>query len=236
MVGLMFDVLLAQLLSHSSMVSQRAEGVAFFRVAKDLYRLASVTYLCVNIPGSVHRKGYVHCVYSDTCVKQFVSQGRVQLDFTNQPALPYRESRDSRGSSAIDEKIGLEKLRGVTFSLPQRLGETAIFGITAETDLSEWRATQSLITRECQILANYFHSHVLRINGHNCEREILISARELDCLKWTAEGKTAWEASIILGISERTVRFHLNAAREKLKCTTTTQAVAKAIVNQLIEV
>ncbi|MGE3521133.1 MAG: LuxR C-terminal-related transcriptional regulator, partial [Vicinamibacterales bacterium] len=38
------------------------------------------------------------------------------------------------------------------------------------------------------------------------------------------------------GISERTVRFHLNAAREKLNCATTTQAVAKAISQQLIDV
>ena len=232
----MFDALLAQLLSHSSMVSQRAEGVAFFRVAKDLYRLASVTYLCVNIPVGAHRKGYVHCVYSDTCVKQFVSQGRVRLDFTHQAELSYGESRDPQGSLAIDDRIGPEKPRALTFSLRERLGETAIFRITAETGLSEWREQQNLLMRECQILANYFHSHVLRINGHDCEREILMSARELDCLKWTAEGKTAWEASIILGISERTVRFHLNSAREKLKCTTTTQAVAKAIVNRLIEV
>jgi LuxR family transcriptional regulator, quorum-sensing system regulator SinR len=45
-----------------------------------------------------------------------------------------------------------------------------------------------------------------------------------------------WEASVILGISERTVRFHLNAAREKLDCATTTQAVAKAITQHLIDV
>ena len=50
-----------------------------------------------------------------------------------------------------------------------------------------------------------------------------------------AAGKTAWEASVILGISERTVRFHLNAAREKLDCATTTQAVAKAITQHLID-
>jgi len=71
--------------------------------------------------------------------------------------------------------------------------------------------------------------------GCDSEDDILLSARELDCLKWTAAGKTAWEASIILGISERTVRFHLNTAREKLNCATTTQAVAKAVVNQLID-
>ena len=48
-----------------------------------------------------------------------------------------------------------------------------------------------------------------------------------------AAGKTAWEVGTILGISERTVRFHLNAAREKLQCTTTTQAVARAVSEQL---
>ena len=60
----------------------------------------------------------------------------------------------------------------------------------------------------------------------------LLSAAE--AAKWIAEGKTAWEAGVILGISERTVRFHLNAAREKLDCLTTTQAVAKAVAQQLI--
>jgi DNA-binding CsgD family transcriptional regulator len=74
----------------------------------------------------------------------------------------------------------------------------------------------------------------MRIYGHDASKEMLISARELDCLKWMAAGKTAWEASVILGISERTVRFHLNAAREKLNCLTTTQAVAKAVSQQLI--
>jgi DNA-binding CsgD family transcriptional regulator len=98
------------------------------------------------------------------------------------------------------------------------------------------RAEKSAILREVRILADYLHSHVLRTNGHDANRELLVSARELDCLRWTAAGKSAWEASVILGISERTVRFHLNAAREKLDCTTTTQAVAKAISHRLIEI
>jgi DNA-binding CsgD family transcriptional regulator len=89
---------------------------------------------------------------------------------------------------------------------------------------------------ELRILASYFHSHVLRMNGQDVDKNMLMSAKELDCLKWTASGKTAWEASVILGITERTVRFHLNAAREKLNCTTTTQAVAKAIASHLIDV
>jgi DNA-binding CsgD family transcriptional regulator len=77
---------------------------------------------------------------------------------------------------------------------------------------------------------------MLRRNGVDTSEALVVSARELDCLRWVAAGKSAWEASVILGISERTVRFHLNSAREKLNCTTTTQAVAKAVSQQLIAV
>lgn len=80
------------------------------------------------------------------------------------------------------------------------------------------------------------YSHMLRRSGVNSSGDLVISARELDCLTWVAAGKSAWEASVILGISERTVRFHLNSAREKLNCTTTTQAVAKVVAQKLIAV
>ena len=108
--------------------------------------------------------------------------------------------------------------------------------MAAHATRSERSAQKPSLSRELRILANYFHGHVLRMYGHDAERDLLMTAKELDCLKWTAAGKTAWEASVILGISERTVRFHLNIAREKLNCATTTQAVAKAIVNNLIDV
>jgi DNA-binding CsgD family transcriptional regulator len=228
----MFGKLITQIAGQSSMVAQRTEGVAFFRAAKDLYRLASITYVCLNISAVRRRNQYAHCFYSDTCVKQFISGGRLHLDCTSQGELRaeqgHAQSRDLHDSA--------EKPFGLALSLLQRCGETAVFGITVDMPFAEWKAQEKTITRECQILANYFHGHVLRINGCDSEQELLISARELDCLKWTAAGKTAWEASVILGISERTVRFHLNVAREKLNCTTTTQAVAKAVAHQLIDV
>jgi DNA-binding CsgD family transcriptional regulator len=135
-----------------------------------------------------------------------------------------------------DEGCGRQVL-----SIPPRplIGETALFLVTAEMPPEQWQESRKALLREFQVLANYFHQHILRIYGHDAASQILISARELDCLKWVAAGKTAWEASVILGISERTVRFHLNAAREKLNCLTTTQAVAKAVAKavsqQLIE-
>jgi DNA-binding CsgD family transcriptional regulator len=39
-----------------------------------------------------------------------------------------------------------------------------------------------------------------------------LTPRELECLRWTMEGKTAWEVGTILSISERTAVLHLNNA------------------------
>lgn len=58
--------------------------------------------------------------------------------------------------------------------------------------------------------------------------------REIECLRWAAEGKTAWEMARILTISERTVVFHLRNAVEKLGVNTRQQAVARAVYLGLI--
>jgi DNA-binding CsgD family transcriptional regulator len=237
----MFDNLVAQLASRSVTVTRREEGVAFFGVAKDLYQLAKVIYFCANIPIVARSKHYTHCIYSDSVVWHYMSQHPLELDFVKEAGFCFDtiscEAEDqSRPAAILNEEVRNENQHVLTFRLRQRHGETAIFAVSAQMMTSEWQEQKKILVSECRILANYFHSHILRINGHNSEHEILMSARELDCLKWTAAGKTAWEASVILGISERTVRFHLNTAREKLNCATTTQAVAKAIVNQLIDI
>lgn len=63
---------------------------------------------------------------------------------------------------------------------------------------------------------------------------VKLSTRERDVLSWTADGKTAWETSQILGISESTVAFHMKNAMTKLNCQTKVQAVAKAIALGLL--
>lgn len=56
-----------------------------------------------------------------------------------------------------------------------------------------------------------------------------LTKRELDVLSWTAQGKTAWEVSVILGMSEKTVNFHLGNAMRKLEVTSKHQAVLKCV-------
>ena len=44
-----------------------------------------------------------------------------------------------------------------------------------------------------------------------------LSTRELTCLGWAAVGKTSWEIGVILGLTERTINFHINNACIKLQ-------------------
>lgn len=56
-----------------------------------------------------------------------------------------------------------------------------------------------------------------------------LTPRELETLRWTMEGKTAWEVGAILGISERTAVLHVTNAMHKLDCASKHQAVLKAL-------
>lgn len=216
----MFDALLKTLATHTC-VTHRPHGVAFLSAAKELYGLAAVAYACTNIPILQGERRYSHCVYTSASMGQWISPQPID------PACDVAGATNGAGRAAVRAPYAATVLR-----LPQHVGEAAFLGMTP---LADAVGSNDSLQRQLCVLGSYFHEHILRLHGHHSERQILLSARELDCLKWTAEGKTAWEASVILGITERTVRFHLNAAREKLQCTTTAQAVAKAVKENMID-
>lgn len=61
-----------------------------------------------------------------------------------------------------------------------------------------------------------------------------LTDRECEVLRWSASGKTVEDISKILGITERTVTFHVTSSLYKLNVTNKTQAVAKALLLRLI--
>jgi DNA-binding CsgD family transcriptional regulator len=84
-------------------------------------------------------------------------------------------------------------------------------------------------------MAMYFHAHARRkfvadhlVNG------VALSPRELECLRWAAQGKSAWDTGRILGISRHTVAFHLDNAKTKLGVRSTIQAVARLMASKAI--
>ncbi|WP_288582150.1 LuxR family transcriptional regulator [uncultured Methylobacterium sp.] len=59
--------------------------------------------------------------------------------------------------------------------------------------------------------------------------------REIECIKWAAAGKTGWETSEILSLSQRTVEDYLSNAARKLGAVNRVQLVALAMRAGLID-
>ena len=87
---------------------------------------------------------------------------------------------------------------------------------------------------ELQLLASFVHEASRRLASPSAPEQVHLTVRELDCLRWAAEGRTSWEISQQLGISERTVVFHLQNAARKLGVLGRRQAIAKAMSLQLL--
>ncbi len=67
----------------------------------------------------------------------------------------------------------------------------------------------------------------LRTNKTGVYRQL--TTRETEAMRWAADGKTEWEISVIMSISEHTAAKHLNNARAKLGAANRVQAIANAI-------
>lgn len=126
-------------------------------------------------------------------------------------------------------KHGLQN--GISFPIHCIHGETAMFSlaINEAPETSRNHIQQSLAYGH--LFASYVHEAVSRLpeTGILAQINANLTDREKECLLWTTEGKTSWEVSQILDISERTVVFHINNAVKKLKVANKQHAVARAI-------
>ena len=66
-------------------------------------------------------------------------------------------------------------------------------------------------------------------------RRVALNDREIAVLTWVARGKTSAEVADLVGLTKRTVDFHLDNARAKLNASTRTAAAIKAAIGKLID-
>ncbi|KWT94058.1 MULTISPECIES: autoinducer binding domain-containing protein [unclassified Variovorax] len=91
--------------------------------------------------------------------------------------------------------------------------------------------------RELRMLTECAHRLMLhafrsRLIG---EMRAALTEREVEILRWAADGKTGKDIALILGISLSTVRFHLKNATSKLDAGNLSGAIARAMVLDLLQ-
>ncbi|MDM9623776.1 autoinducer binding domain-containing protein [Rhizobium sp. S96] len=89
--------------------------------------------------------------------------------------------------------------------------------------------------RELHYIAIHVYDRLAEIRTIDSRMTDTLTDREIDCLNWTAAGKTSVEIADILGLSEHTVNHYLNRATKKLDTVNRAQAVAKALRIGLIK-
>lgn len=243
----MFERIFDIVLNDSATPVSGSDEVFFLNATASFYHLSEICYIALNIPnrpGSLRK--FTHCLYTGQKAKRAFRDtlltpdplGKLTGASASSASISRGEVRASplslRGQTATTRRDTQPFSAQFPLTANGRTGETAWFGLTLAKDTPEPESAFNSAVSGLRSLAQNFHTRILRLHNVAHAEAKTMSIRELDCLKWTAAGKTAWEASIIMGISERTVRFHLNAAREKLGCATTTQAVAKAVSQSLI--
>ncbi len=90
------------------------------------------------------------------------------------------------------------------------------------------------------VVVPHLHQAVMRVTSAIIpkDKEIepaLLSVREVEVLRWIKEGKTNWEISIILNISERTVKFHVHNISIKLNAVNKSHAIAIAMDRGILD-
>lgn len=86
-----------------------------------------------------------------------------------------------------------------------------------------------------QLLTAYMHESAARFLGSDDKADQPhLTQRELECLKWIAIGKTAWETARILKCSERTINFHVANLNAKLGVANRRHAATRALALGLI--
>lgn len=230
------DQELFALLEELEKLRDTAAIPAFLGRLLEVYGLKSVAYLACRETARSGQGPYLAVTYSDDWVDHYKGHRFIDVDPTVQIGmrrmLPIDWDEFDRTDAAVRRlfgeatEFGLGR-HGVSLPVHGQHGDRALVSITSDASDREWRHLRLHYMRDFQMLALHMHQAILQLEGQTLE-QVKLSPRERECLLWAAEGKTAWETAIILGLSEHTVRCYLESARHKLSAANNTHAVNKA--------
>ena len=137
---------------------------------------------------------------------------------------------------------GLEVLERLNELAPRRANVPFVF-VTARDDRdnelkARRRGADDYVTKpiDLDILATIIDARLAGVaRSAVWPKDVRLSERELEMLTWVARGKTSSEIGIIVGLTKRTVNFHVGNSLRKLGVTNRSEAVAKAISGRFIQ-
>ena len=142
---------------------------------------------------------------------------------------------DEMDAVRLNQSLGV--VAGLSISFPETSSRSkGALGMIADAGLSHddvdaiWAAS----SEEIMAVANMMHLKISQLPMPTRRRPLTVRQRE--ALEWVADGKTAQDIAILMGVSPAMIEKHLRLARDALDVETTAQAVAKgAMLNMIFQ-
>lgn len=181
--------------------------------------------------------------YDESWRRQYDKSGYVRLDPTVahaetslQPLVwsdemyvtaPQRDFRDAAQSCGL--------VSGVTFPIQSKDGEVALLSLALSASGPEARAHVREMLGWGSLVATLSHDVIRKlVKQEQVANRPKLTKREAEVLQWIAAGKSSWEISRLINISEHGVIYHVRNLLRKFDVTSRHQAVVKAIVLGLV--
>lgn len=231
---------------------QAATTAALFGALEEAAGCAGFEYLAyaalknhARYGAPAHPAPAVMLTYPQDWIARYFEQGYEKIDpvllYTIGIGMPYLwrwlpklRALDRKQSRVLAEARDAGLKQGMTVPLLGPAGARALLSYATGDEAADIEPRLGRLG----LYAALFHVAFVEMTGvvrRNLPVEPL-RPMERACLEWVAEGKTAWEVAVILGISEATARAYLRRARRKLKATTLAMAVARAMHLGLLDV
>ena len=222
-----------------SIIEDTSEIEEVIRKLRDLLRVDHIVYHSSKLgasPSDPQRGPYIRLTYPATWIMRYLQMGYGDIDPVLREAfrrtIPFEWSELTIESEAEASFLADAASHGVGphgFSIPvlSKRGHRGHFGLSSSRPLHEWLTFLRTARPTLIEIANRLHRRVIaEVFGESGPH---LTARELECLRWVALGKSTGEVAAILNISPHTTRGYLKSVHYKLDCVTSAQAVTKAV-------
>ncbi|HET9976657.1 MAG TPA: LuxR C-terminal-related transcriptional regulator [Burkholderiaceae bacterium] len=139
---------------------------------------------------------------------------------------------DARAGDLWEEQARFGYATGVAVALHLPDHSHFVIGMDRDQSLPDDDAHMTRLLADLQLLAvhaQHAASRLMKPAPADPDGPLpRLTRRQTEVLRHAMEGKSAWTIGEVLGLSEHTINFHMNAAMERLGCSTRIQAILRA--------
>ncbi|AVN23565.1 MULTISPECIES: LuxR family transcriptional regulator AbaR [Acinetobacter] len=181
--------------------------------------------------------------YPEAWQKRYLEQHYVKIDPTVQHCMVSLQPLvwSSQSAKTQEEKDFWEEARSYGLNVGWAQSSRDFIGTRGMLTLA--RSSDQLSEKEQKAqytnmywLSQTVHSSIAKVVNEMefAQFNLYLTNREKEALRWTAEGKTSAEIAQILGVTERTVNFHLGNSMQKLNVNNKISAAIRAVMLGLL--